>query len=140
MAIQTVSDFVKAGKKEELDLNCSETILYGSNDAYNLLLDDNDLTIAAGFGKGMAIESTCGALTGAIMVLSLLNVDSTAHKSKIYDIVEEFLKDYKTQMGHINCAPLKENYRTEKEGCRKVILKAAELLDKYVDKYPGNGN
>lgn len=121
---------IEDGFGKDKDLNCAEKILYGSNEVYNLGLDKEALKLAAGFGGGMAVESACGALTGSIMVLSKLFVKDNAHESdKIKKLTTEFLDRYKSEMGNIDCKPLKENYRSPSSGCDKVILKAAENLD-----------
>ncbi|MEW9125165.1 MAG: C-GCAxxG-C-C family (seleno)protein, partial [Thermotaleaceae bacterium] len=115
------------------DLNCAEKILYGANQAYKLGLDEESLRLAAGFGGGMGIESTCGALTASVMVLSKLFVENVAHKStKIKALTKELLDEYRGLMGDIDCKPLKASYRTEDIGCDKVIIAAAEVLDRIV--------
>ncbi len=115
------------------DLNCAEKILYGANKAYNLNLDKNSLKLAAGFGGGMAIEDKCGALTAAIMVLGTLAVENNAHESeKIKILVKELFAEYKKETGSIDCAPLKEKYRTPEKGCIDVISKAAGILDNII--------
>lgn len=43
-----------------MDLNCAEKILYGANWAYNMKLPCEALKLAAGFGGGMGVESSCG--------------------------------------------------------------------------------
>ena len=134
MDINTITDYVKADYKDKFDLNCAETILYGANKAYNLNLDKNDLKVAAGFGGGMGIEETCGALTGGIMALGVLFVEDNAHDSEISDFTEKVFNKYEEEMGSIVCAPLKEQYRTEESGCYKVILKAAEIFDEIIQK------
>ncbi|MCT4563628.1 MAG: C-GCAxxG-C-C family protein [Maledivibacter sp.] len=119
------------GKAE--DLNCAEKILYGANEAYDLGLDKESLKLAAGFGGGMGIEGTCGALTASIMVLSKLFVENNAHASdNIKALTTELLNTYKLKMGDIDCKSLKENYRSPSSGCHKVILKASENLDDIV--------
>ena len=81
----------------------------------------------------MAIEDKCGALTAAIMVLGKLFVDNRAHEStRIKDLTRELFEEYKKEMGSIDCAPLKEMYRTEELKCGNVIIKAAEVLDRIV--------
>lgn len=118
---------------KDKDLNCAEKILYGANEAYNLGLDRDSLRLASGFGGGMAIESTCGALTAAVMVLSKLFVEDTAHKSsKIKALTKEFFEDYEKAMGNIDCKSLKKRHRTLLSGCDVVIAKAAEILDEIV--------
>ena len=128
-------DLLKSGFGNDRDFNCAEKILYGANEAYQLGLSKEALKLAAGFGGGMAIEGTCGALTGSIMVLGRLFVKDTAHESsRIKDLTKELFGEYRKVMGDINCAPLKVKYRTEAIGCRDVIFKAAEILDSIVER------
>lgn len=130
-----LQDLIKAGYGVEEDLNCAETILYGANIAYQMGLDPEDLKVAAGFGGGMAIESVCGALTAAIMVLGRLYVKERAHESsQIKELTQELFDVYTKEMGSIYCSPLKAAHRTETEKCRMVVLKAAEILDQMVER------
>jgi C_GCAxxG_C_C family probable redox protein len=129
-----LAELIRTGYGIDEDLNCAETILYGANIVYQLGLDGGDLKVAAGFGGGMAIESVCGALTGAIMVLGRLFVEERAHESsRIKDLTQELFDSYTEEMGSIYCAPLKEAHRTETLKCRIVILKAAEILDGIIE-------
>ena len=129
-----LADLIRQGFGEEkIDLNWAEKILYGANKTYNLNLTKNALKMSAGFGGGMGIEKTCGALISGVMVLSIMNVNDRAHESdRIKELTREFLESYRDKMGGIDCDFLKENYRTEKEKCFHVILKAAEILDTMV--------
>lgn len=120
---------------EDMDLNCAEKILYGANKAYDLNIDGDNLRLAAGFGGGMGIEGVCGALSGGVMALSKIYVKKVAHQSNIKEITTEFLGKYEKEMGSLNCAKLKEEYRTDELKCKLVILKAAEILDEIVLKY-----
>ncbi len=120
---------------EEPQLNCAQKILYSSNDAYNLGLDSEALKLVAGFGGGMAIESVCGALTGGIMVLGkLFHPSNVEEKERLAQITKDFFEVYKNEMGEINCAPLKDKYRTEETKCNDVIIKAAEVLETIIEK------
>lgn len=133
-----LADFIKEGFGEKEDYNCAEKILYGANEAYNLGLDSEALKLSAGFGGGMAIEDKCGALTAAIMVLGKLFIQNRAHEStKIKELTKELFEKYQEAMGQIDCAPLKDAYRTEEEKCRNVIAKAAEILDQIVERELG---
>lgn len=128
-----LADLIRNGFGEKEDLNCAEKILYGANIAYDLGLDKEALKLVAGFGGGMAIEDKCGALTASIMVLGKLFIKERAHESeKIKQLTRKLYEEYRKEMGHIDCAPLKKMYRTEELKCRNVILKAAELLDSIV--------
>ncbi len=128
-----LEDLISQGFGDKEDLSCAEKILQGGNIAYNLGLDKDALKLASGFGGGMAIEDKCGALTAGIMVLGRLFVRERSHEStRIRDLTIEFFEEYKKEMGSIDCAPLKEQHRTEELKCHKVILKAAEVLDRIV--------
>lgn len=126
---------IESGFGIDQDYNCSEKILYGANLAYNLGLHKGALILASGFGSGMGIESTCGALTAGIMVLSKLFVEDYAHEDeRIKILCKEFLDRYRQEMGSINCNELKEKYRTEEQKCYYVILKSAEILDHIIQR------
>lgn len=128
-----LTELIRQGFGEKEDLNCAEKILQGANVAYNLGLDKEALKLAAGFGGGMAIEDKCGALTASIMVLGKLFVKNNAHEStRIKELTKELFDEYKKEMGTIDCAPLKEQYRTEALKCKNVILAASEVLDRIV--------
>jgi C_GCAxxG_C_C family probable redox protein len=135
-----LTDLIKNGFGEKEDLNCAEKILHGANIAYNLGLDKEALKLVAGFGGGMAIEDKCGALTASIMVLGKLFIKDRAHESvKIKGLTRKLFEEYRREMGHIDCAPLKEMHRTEELKCKNIILKAAELLDRIVAEAKENG-
>ena len=130
-----LSELVNAGYSDEHDLNCAETILYGSNKVYGLELDKNALRLAAGFGGGMGIEAFCGALTGSIMVIGRLVTRDRAHETpRVKELCSEFLEAYKREMGSLDCAALKERYRTDKLKCRVVIARAAEILESLLER------
>ena len=123
------------GYGEKEDLNCAEKILYGANQVYHLGLDQQALKMVAGFGGGMAIESVCGALTASIMVLGYLFIKKNAHESsRIKDLTQELFMSYRKEMNNINCDSLKAEHRTDELKCRNVIAKAAEILDKIIER------
>lgn len=125
------------GKKE--NYNCSETILYAANEAYNLGLSKDALKLSAAFGGGMGIESTCGALTGAVMALSSIYVEDIGREDReIFDITKEFFKRYEDSMGSIECFKLKEDHKKEDIGCHNIILEAAKILDEIIEENPIN--
>jgi len=128
-----LSELLENGYGEEHDLNCAETILWGANAVYDLGLDRNALRLAAGFGGGMGVEATCGALTGAVMVVGRLFTRDCGHESpRVKELCSRFLEAYRAEMGSIDCAPLKARYRTEELKCRPVVLKAARLLEELI--------
>lgn len=130
-----LSEMVNDGYMEKEDLNCTETILYGANKLYNLGLDPQALKLAAGFGGGMGIEATCGALTGAVMVLGRIFAKDKGHDTpRLKELCAEFLEEYRRKMGSIDCKPLKDRYQTEEIKCRRVVLKSAEILEQLIER------
>jgi len=130
---ETLSALVEGGYGEANDLNCAETILWGANQVYDLGLEPRVLRLASGFGGGMGIEATCGALTGALMVLGLLFTRERGHQSpRVKELCVEFLEAYRCEMGSIDCRPLKDAHRTEELKCRPVVHKAALLLERLI--------
>ncbi len=129
----SLSDLVRQGYSRQHDLNCAETILFGADEVYGLGLGPDARRLAAGFGKGMGIEDTCGALTGSVMVLSRMFACTRGHDSpRLKELCAELFAAYRQAMGEIKCTPLMDRYRTEELGCRAVILKAAEVLERLI--------
>lgn len=118
----------------EHDLNCAEAIVYAVNEAYQLNLSKETLRASAGFGGGMAVEETCGVLTGAILVLGIMLVQERAHENdKMKEVVSGFLLRYEKLKGTTNCKKLKDQYREEDPvKCRAVVMDAARLLEEVL--------
>lgn len=126
-----LTNLLNNGFGSQEDYNCAEKIVYGANKAYKLNLSTKALKLSAGFGRGMGIESTCGALTGAIMILSHLFVNKVAHEDMlIKEKTSLFLDNFSKEMGSLNCSKLMDLYKTENEGCQSIILQSAKILDK----------
>lgn len=121
--------------KEIYDLNCAETILYGANEEYKMNLSKETLKSVAAFGGGMAIESTCGCITGALAVLGILFIKERAHESEIIkNITIQFINEFELRLKTTNCKDLKEKYKTENLRCSIIIDCTAEILDEIVQK------
>lgn len=64
------------------------------------------LRLSAGLGGGMRIASTCGAATGALMVLGLLYCDeecSAESRGRLMPAVEEFFARFEEEVGATGC-------------------------------------
>jgi len=128
-----LKEYIQNGFGIGEDLSCSETILYGANDVWNLGLSKNALKMAAGLSAGCYTENICGALSASALVISRLYVNDRAHESpRNSELVEEIITHYKECMGSDLCKPLRETHRTEEDKCRTVIIRAAEILDQIV--------
>lgn len=88
-------------------MNCSQILLSVFSEAYGLDRK-TALQIAMGFGGGMArTGKTCGAVTGAYMVLGLahpLSIENPrANLEKTYALIREFNRQFKKQHGSLLC-------------------------------------
>jgi len=130
-----MTSIIENGLSKNKDLNCAETMLYAANEAYDLQLPHSALKLAAGFGGGMGIQSTCGALTGGIMALSAIFVKERARESdQIKRLDSEFFDTFKSKMNSIDCSYLKEHYEEPEIECHPVIVQAAQIVEELIDR------
>ncbi len=90
------------------------------------------LRIAGPFGGGMAgMGETCGAVTGAFMVIGLKcgtsKIDDTETKEKVYALVHEFAEMFTARNGSIICRELLGCDISTPEG--KIIAREKGLFD-----------
>lgn len=107
----------------EKEMNCSQAILtvYGKP----LGLDDKlARKLGRPFGAGMGrLALTCGAVTGAMMVLGLavendMNEDDA--KTDVYGLVQEFAKRFNAKYGTLSCKGLLGEDMSTQEGMQKI--------------------
>lgn len=127
-------------------LNCAQSVLLSY--ASELNLDEmTALKISAGFGGGMGMAETCGAVTGAYMVLGL---KAQSEGKTIQDIkndtkaaVKKFNELFITKHGSLKCKKLLGVNISTPEGsavaneknlfntvCTELVGSAAEILEK----------
>lgn len=124
--------------------SCSQAILMAYCEQYGMTKDDAR-KIARCFGGGMGRTcQTCGAITGAFIVLGLKNddIDNNLAKNKTYEEVQLFAKRFKEKFQSLNCKDLLSCDLSTTEGqlyykenklngqCEKFVEYAAELLEK----------
>ena len=108
------------------------------------------LKIACPFGGGMSrMGKTCGAVTGAFMVLGLkygrINVEDELAREKTYNLVIEFVNRFKSRNNTIECEELigcsidtPEKLEIAKEKgifeniCPQFVKDAAEILEEIL--------
>lgn len=129
--------------------SCSQTILTTYCKRYGV----DHLTgvkLAAGFGAGMQKANTCGAVTGAIMVLGLhfgneASINSAGRRA-VYTAVIEFSKQFEALNGTLSCRKLLGCDVNTPEGmqiaaekdlfktiCPKFVEDAASILDQMIE-------
>jgi C_GCAxxG_C_C family probable redox protein len=83
-------------------------VLAGFGDAYGIN-PDMAFRLGRGFGGGMGLGKTCGAVTGAFMILGLKVPDAKDEKearTKAYDLVREFARRFEAIHGTSRCSDL----------------------------------
>ena len=102
--------------------------------------------IGAGFAGGMRMAETCGAVTGAVMVLGLSRAaaDSTTaeRREPVYQAVKQFLTEFERRNGTLICRDLlccdirtEEGVQAAKDRnlfktvCPRMVQDAAEILE-----------
>jgi C_GCAxxG_C_C family probable redox protein len=142
------SEIANAAHQEHF--NCSQSVLLAY--APELGLErDLALRVATGFGGGMGrLAATCGAVTGAFMVLGLkygmVDAANQDAKEKTYALVQEFARQFKARCGALDCrdllgcdlsAPGGLQIAREKQlfdtRCPLLIQAATEILDQLLE-------
>ena len=129
--------------------SCSQAVLSAFCGDFDLD-HSKALKLAAGFGGGMGrMALTCGAVTGAFMVLGLKHGGTVAEdleaKERTRQSVVEFVQRFKSLNGSITCKDLlrcdlstSEGYdHAKKSGlirilCPKFVGDAAEILEEIL--------
>lgn len=131
--------------------NCAQSVLSTYSKLFGL---DRELAlkIAQAFGGGMArMGQTCGAVTGAFMVIGLkhgkLRAEDDEAKEKTYEIVREFVKKFKSLHGSIMCKDLLgydlnipeelkevEEKQIWDDRCPEFVKSGVEILEKLLSR------
>lgn len=129
--------------------NCSQAVLSSYSEQFGLDCD-RAFKIATGFGGGMRMSETCGAVTGAFMVLGLKYGNTTAQdqqaKEKTYEMILEFTNRFKVRNGSVVCRELLGCDINTQEGrkkaqdkdlfstvCPEIVKNAAEILEEMLN-------
>ena len=105
------------------------------------------IKVSAGFGGGMGrMAGTCGALTGAFMVLGLkYGGPDSKSKDKTYELVRELADRFRARHGSLECRELLGCDLSTPEGrkhakaerlhstvCTQIVRDAAEILEEIL--------
>jgi C_GCAxxG_C_C family probable redox protein len=128
--------------------NCSQAVL--SIFAGDMEIQTGTaMKIACAFGGGMRLGNTCGAVTGALMVIGLKygksKADENEARDKTYDLAKQFQARFSDSKGSIMCRELlgydlstPEGYEQAKENlafikiCPGLVRDAVEILEEII--------
>lgn len=126
--------------------SCSQAVLAAYSARYGLD-EDLALAVAAGFGSGMgSLGETCGAVTGAFMVIGLHCGGNAGGRKRSGQMIRDFAELFKARnMGTMLCRELlgcdpgtKEGQREAKDlklykkRCPKFVRDAVEILNQVI--------
>lgn len=129
--------------------SCSQSIVSTYGNEFGLDRE-KALKISTGFGGGMGrLGGTCGAVTGAIMVIGLkygrATIEDMGSKEKTYELVREFVDRFKEINGSTSCNKLLDCDINTPEGtrhamgnnlfktlCPDFVRTSAEILEKLL--------
>ena len=129
-------------------LNCTQAVLSTYGPQFGLD-HKNAIKVAGAFGSGMGVGETCGAVTGALMVIGLkyakVKGPSFFSKEQTQTIAQEFFKRFKARNGATACKELlgcdvntteglkaAKHEKHFKKRCPKFVQDAAEILEEIL--------
>lgn len=129
-----LQSLLQQGFGQAENYNCTEKLVYGADLAYGLHLPPPAKRMMAGFGGGMGLGLTCGALSGAVAVISARLVEEKAHSTPgLKPSTQQYLTAFRQKMGSLDCVELRGQYRTKEHGCDAVVQAAAAVLDEMME-------
>jgi len=126
--------------------SCSQAVLAAFSDEFDIS-QETALRISQGFGGGMAkMAETCGALTGAFMVIGLKHgrtrAEDDAAKEKTYALCHELVRRFRARYGTLRCrellgcnigtpegAKIARDEKLHDDLCSELVVSAAEILE-----------
>ena len=121
----------------EGNYNCAETIVHAANECYQLHLDDRSIKLVGGFGAGIQTGNLCGALLGAVSVLSMKYVEAKAHESSdIKPVVTLLLERFQNEFeGKTLCNDVKPMCFQPEIRCLNTVCRTCDILEKVIEEY-----
>jgi C_GCAxxG_C_C family probable redox protein len=120
------------------------------------IAETDALRMASVFGAGMGrMQETCGAVTGAFMVIGLkygfTRPDDQERRAIVLDKTKEFVREFKDAFGTLSCRELlkcnlntEEGQRKHKEEnqrkliCLECVARSARIVEKLIDSRTSN--
>lgn len=124
------STIEKASEYFEKGYNCCESVFYACCEDLGIELNEQSKRLATGFGGGLGgAGCTCGALSGAVMVASLVKGRSKPleeSKDPSYALAKELRTQFKGKYGTTCCVGLKKG--DDRSICRGYVSGTVEIL------------
>lgn len=125
-------------EKHDLGYNCAQSVALTYADLVDMA-PEHLFKITEGFGLGGGnMQGTCGAISGAIALIGLLNscgdLEHPSTKAQTYALGREILERFKAQNGSVLCHELK-GVGTDKvlRSCPDCIMDACQLFEELYE-------
>ena len=116
----------------EIHYNCAQSVTVPFAEVVGLD-EDTMYRMGANFGGGMKMAATCGAVTGALMVLGLAGLDEVAMLKEIYKKVRD------NHEGYLDCADLlrinAEKGLPKKPHCDAMVYELVGITEELLRRY-----
>ena len=129
----------KAAYYHSLGYNCAQAVACAFEDKSELP-HEQLFEVSEAFGLGMGnMQGTCGALSGALMILSQIESTGKTHdqmpksKANTYARAKNVMETFKETTGTVICKELKTQGPTFTP-CPRCIELACEILEKELNK------
>ena len=140
--VETAAELFRSG------CACSQAVLSAYGPRFGLD-EDRAMRVASGFAGGMRMAETCGAVTGAFMVLGLAHCDASCRTAEgrkaAYGAIGSFAQAFRERHGSLECRELLGCDISTPEGakaaaerglfrtkCVELVGDAAELLERML--------
>ncbi len=92
------------------------------------------LSVPVGFGGGMAdsFKGDCGALSGAVIILSIILDKYGYSRQNKYSVIRDFITIFESEYKTVSCPRLRKIKTT---GCFKITFRTIELLVDYLNNF-----
>ncbi len=126
----------RAQRLHEKGYNCTQAVVCAYCDLFGVEEDDA-YRMAEGFGLGMGLMDTCGALTGAFMLAGLQGSAGTQQpgttKKNVYRMNKALAAAFREKNGTYICRELKGvDDGTVRRSCRGCIEDACALVEQVL--------
>lgn len=121
----------------EQGANCSEAVVKAANDAYKLGLDDKAVKMISGFGAGCGCGDLCGAIAGALSIVSLLSVgEGGAHATEGFGpLCGGLVGQIRETLSSTDCKDIKPKMVQPEVRCVRTVEVAAQVLEAYLKEH-----
>lgn len=126
----------RAQSLHEKGYNCAQAVVCAYCDLFGVD-EDTAFRMAEGFGLGMGLMDTCGALTGAFLLAGLKNSKGYKNpgetKAQTYRVTKQLAAAFKERNGTYICRELKgvADGRVRRS-CPNCIADGCEIVEKFL--------